>query len=108
MNEQNNATYNAGAHNKIPITGERLNELIDMHKFYIHHAENYDDDILAEYTDSLMCLEELKILRAQNKELIEDSERLFVLVEDYGKYGYVLGTDDVRDQHNALMEKYNG
>ena len=47
-----------------------------------------------------------KVSDKRLQELIDHAERLLVLVEDYGKYGYVIGTDDIRDQHNTLMEKY--
>ena len=55
--------------------------------------------ILNEYREGL------KMLQEQNKELLADAKRLFVLVEDYEKHTHVIGTGDVKEQHNALSGK---
>ena len=76
------------------IDDKRLQEIIDEtpeHEIYL-----------------LAALKEFQTLRQQNKELLADAERLFVLVEDYGKYAYVVGTGDAIDQHLALMETIAG
>ena len=76
------------------ITPERLQEIIDEtpeHEIYL-----------------LAALKEFQTLRQQNKELLADAKRLFVLVEDYEKHTHVIGTGDVKEQHTALMEKIAG
>ena len=79
---------------------------IDRLAYYTDKFEEGEDLVIDAIKLREICTEFLS-LRKQNKALIEDAERLFVLVEDYGKYAYVIGTGDAIDQHEALMQEIN-